>query len=121
MASYSQSQHERHFSWRPVVINQFALVFQVWFSLGLYPLHHAHGLDDKLDNWRGVLHALDHSDVTRFERVEGIDSGLECGDGLRQVILTIISDGLGSCCSLVSKGLVTSNNLLLGLNLDKIR
>ena len=113
-------QYERHFSWGPVVINQFPLVFQVWFSLGLNTLHHTHGLDDKFDNWRGVLHALDHGDVRGFERIESINCGLKGRDGFSQVILTIVSDGLGCRRRLVSQGLVTCHDLLLSLDLDKI-
>lgn len=67
-----------------------------------------------------VLHGLDDRDVCRVERIERVDGGLQGGDGLGQVVLAVVADGLRRRRGLVGQGLVARNDLLLGLDLQVI-
>ena len=57
------------------------------------------------------LHGLDQGDVSRFQSVEGGDSSLQSRNGFGKVTFTLILDGLGCSCCLVSHCLVSSNHL----------
>ena len=70
-------------------------IFLIIPPFRLNALHNTDRLDDKLDDGRRVLHALDDGDVARFESVETVDGALEGRDGLRQVVLTVVTDCLG--------------------------
>ena len=57
------------------------------------------------------LHGLDQGDVSGFQSVEGGDSSLQSRNGFSKVTFTLILDGLGCSCCLVSHCLVSSNHL----------
>ena len=79
--------------------------------------HDADGFNDKLDDGGWVLHCFDHGDVGWVEGVQGVDGRLQGRNGLGQVILAVVTNGLGRGCSLVGQSLVTRNNLFLRLHL----
>lgn len=69
--------------------------------VGFFPEEEAHRLHCHLDERRRLGERLDLRDVVLVEAVERRDGGLERGEGLVQVRLGVVGDGLGLHCLLL--------------------